>query len=134
MERVRGCCQQPYLFFMDSEDETGGLVVVFRLEVGNCLKTIPMRSQCPICPAACLGIMWLLLHTDFKAAFTPPKEFSRFFFPSVSYCAYTHIDAKITFPFMVCPGPLSSLETVPAYATNPFLQSVYGSIRITCNV
>lgn len=25
---------------MDSEDETGGLVVIFRMEVGNCLKTV----------------------------------------------------------------------------------------------
>lgn len=90
------------------------------------------------CPASCTCSTWLLRHGGLKAAFTSPEEAYRVFCFCV-LCAYTRMDAEITFPVCffpaACPCPFtSSLERAPAYVTHPLTQSAYGSTQITCNV
>lgn len=85
-----------------------------------------------ICPADCTCTGVWKEHSPLQKRFTG-------LFPSVSYHAYTHIDAEMTFPVCffscACPCPFTtSPERAPAYVTNPLTQSVYGSTQITCNV
>lgn len=68
----------------------GGLVMMFRLKVGICLKTTTTSSQHVICPAACACSTLLLLHRGFKGAFTLWKSFYRVFSFCVLSCLYPH--------------------------------------------